>query len=108
MRQAFQAGRARAYFWEYRYLNYFLVPHTRVVLDWLAGLKDMATVELFDNLWLPAIPNPDERKAVMRALLAHNLVELDVPWISVTPQGREYLALRGPLPNTVTKAASSS
>ncbi len=37
VQQVFQAERARAYLREYRYLNYYLAPHTQSVLDWLAS-----------------------------------------------------------------------
>lgn len=97
VRQAFQAEQARASLWEYRYLNLFLVFRTQSVLDWLAALKDRATIGLFDTIWLPVIPDLNERKAVLQALQAHNLVELDGPLISVTPKGFHYLSFRGPL-----------
>jgi hypothetical protein len=35
--------RARAYFWEYRYLNYFLVYNTQRVLNWFASIENKAS-----------------------------------------------------------------
>lgn len=39
IQELFQAERATAFLWEYRYLNYFLVRHTQEVLDWLASYR---------------------------------------------------------------------
>lgn len=90
--------RARAELWEYRYLNYFLVPHTQRVLDWFTGLGQATTVQFFDSLWLPVIPNPNERQAVLGALRAHHLLDLQGEMLRVTPKARGYVNWRGPLP----------
>ena len=108
IRQLFEAERAKAYLWEYRYLNYFLAPSTQRVLDWLALPQTRASVSLFDTFWLPAIPSAEERKAIINALQAHHLIrlsgELTVTGelIDVTPKGREYIQWRGPLPPMAT------
>jgi len=94
----FQAERARAALWEYRFLNNFLVPHTQLVLNWLANLGQRTTVQLYDSFWIPLIPDPKERFAVLNALRAHHLVELQGDLLEVTPKGKEYLRWRGPLP----------
>ena len=98
VRQVFEAERARAALWEYRYLNYFLVPTTQRVLDWLASLTTRTTVSLFDTFWLPMIPNAEERTAIINALQAHHLIVLTGELIEVTPKGREYINWRGTLP----------
>ena len=102
VRQVLQAERARAYLWEYRYLNHFLVRHTQIVLDWLASLKDRPTYSLYDTVWLPAIPSADERRAVIDALSTHHLVQFQGDLIEVTPKGREYTQWRRPLPALTT------
>src|SRR5574337_765786 len=61
--EAFRAERAKAYLWEYRYLNYFLVPNTQRVLDWLAGLKERTTYG-----WVPSTCAGDLRGLLMVAL----------------------------------------
>jgi len=95
--QVFQAERAKAYLWEYRYLNYYLVPHTQRVLDWLASLNTRTSYSFFDALWMPAIPNAQERQAVIRALANHHLIiESPGDLIEITPKGREYVQWRGP------------
>jgi len=97
--EIFQAERARAYLWEYRYLNCFLVPLTQRVLDWLASLKDRTTYSLYDAFLAPAVPRAEERKAIIEALSAHHLIQLKGDLIEVTPKGRDYIQWRGPLPS---------
>lgn len=99
LEEAFAAERARAYLWEYRYLNYFLARSSQRVLDWLAGLAVRTTVGTFDAFWLPVFPIAQERQAIVTALQAHYLVVLTGELIEVTPKGREYLQWRGPLPD---------
>ena len=98
IQELFQAERARAFLWEYRYLNYFLVRHTQEVLDWLAQLQTRPTEQLFDSVWLPRIPSPNERQAVLDALQQHQLIFVENGLIEVTPKGHEYRGWRGPLP----------
>ena len=50
--ELFQAERARAYLWEYRYLNYFLAFGTQKVLDWFASLPSRTSCDLFDTYCL--------------------------------------------------------
>lgn len=47
--ELFQAERARAYLWEYRYLNYFLAYQTQKVLDWLTNLQSRTSCDLYDT-----------------------------------------------------------
>lgn len=98
VKQLLDAEKARAYLWEYRYLNYFLVYHTQQVLDWFASLSSPTSLSLFDSVWLPLIPSADERRAVINALQAHYLIQLHGDLVEVSPKGREYIAWRGPLP----------
>ena len=93
-----KAERATSYLWEYRYLNYFLVYGTQVVLDWLIGLSQPTTYSHFDATWLPTIPSANERGAIINALQAHHLVQVVDAVIKVTPKGEEYQQWRGELP----------
>jgi|LQYC01.1.fsa_nt_gi hypothetical protein len=97
--QLFNAERAKSALWEYRYLNYFLARHTQQFLDWLSNLPNSTTVPFADAFWMPAVPDPNERKAVLNALLTHHLVQLNGELIEVTPKGKEYIQWRGPLPS---------
>lgn len=93
------AERARAYFWEYRYLHYFLVLGTQRVLDWLASLPAPTTVGAFDTFWQPLIPSAEQRRTILSVLESHNLIFFRGELIEVSPKGREYIQWRGPLPN---------
>jgi len=97
VKQLLDAERTRAYLWEYRYLNYFLVYHTQQVLDWFASLPSATSLSLFDSAWLPFIPSAEERRAIIDALQAHHLIQLRGDHVEVTPKGRDYIAWRGPL-----------
>lgn len=92
------AERARAALWEYRYLNYFLVRNTQNALDWFAASHPRATTSLFNAAWLPLVPSPNERTAMLSALETHQLITIANGLIEVTPKGREYIQWRGPLP----------
>lgn len=96
---AFDAERARAALWEYRYLNYFFARSTQHVLDWLASLDKRTTLSYFDSFWLPVIPSAKERHAIINALESHYLIALRGEVIEVSEKGREYLEWRGPLPD---------
>jgi hypothetical protein len=98
IQELFQAERAKAYLWEYRYLNYFLVYHTQKILDWFASLPSRTTCDLFDAYWLPHIPSAEERRAIISALQAHYLIIIQDNLIEVTPKGKEYVQWRGVLP----------
>ena len=100
--ELFQAERARAYLWEYRYLNYYLAYGTQKVLDWLASLPVRTSCALFDTFWLPYIPSVVERGAIITALQAHHLIVIQDNLIEVTPKGMEYIQWRGPLPEKKT------
>lgn len=95
MKALYNAERARAYFWEYSYLNYYLVPRTQYTLDWLASCTTPVSVALYDTLTSPIVTEPKERKAILDALERHFLVSVENDLISVTPKGNEYIAWRG-------------
>ena len=53
---------------------------------------------MYDSFWMPLIPNPIERGAILDALRNHHLILLQGHMIEVTPKGKEYVQWRGPLP----------
>jgi hypothetical protein len=93
----YEAERAKAYLWEYRYLNLFLAPMTQRVLDWFAGFNGRTTLSAADSYWLPFISVAQERIAIMNALQAHYLIIINNDFVEITPKGREYIQWRGPL-----------
>ena len=97
LEQSFLAERARAHLWEYRYLNYFFVPNTQRVLDWLASLQAPPTFTMYDAWWQATITSAEQRRIIINALESHNLVFYNGELIEVTPKGREYIQWRGPL-----------
>ena len=99
VRDLLDAERARAFLWEYRYLNYFLAQQTQRVLDWFASLQTRTSLQFFDTMWLPFIPSAEERRAIITALQAHHLIVINNELIEVTPKGREYIQWRGALPS---------
>jgi len=102
-----KAERVTSYLWEYRYLNYFLVYKTQVVLDWLISLKHPTTYRHVDATLLPVIPSANERGAIINALQAHHLIQVTDGAIQVTPKGMEYQQWRGELPRLpLTKGSS--
>lgn len=94
--EVLDAERARASFWEFRFLDFFLVPNTQRVLDWLLSLNERATVPLYDAIWSQSIHDSNERMAILDALRNHYLIQFVDGLIEVTPKGREYAALRNP------------
>lgn len=88
--QVIQSTRAEALLWEYRYLNRFLVHNTVRVLDWFAGLAHPILVDTYHTMWLPVMPEEEERKAVLHALLTHGLIAQNLVMLSITPKGQEY------------------
>ncbi len=105
-RQAMLAERARAHFWEYRYLNHFFVIGTQRVLDWLISLPNSTTFTAYDALWQPFIATAEQRRTIIQVLEEHNLVVMHGDLIQVTPKGHEYAQWRGPLPQNTPEQRS--
>lgn len=91
IKELFDAERARSYLWEYRYLNYFLVPITQEVLEWLNTAKQRVSVAMADTLWSSRIPDAGQRRTILAVLESHHLVQRDGDLIEISPKGREYL-----------------
>jgi hypothetical protein len=107
VRAAFEAERARAYLWEYRYLNHFLAFHTQQVLDWLSQIQSPASLSLYDTVWLMAVPSTVERSAIIEALSAHYLIQIQDQLITVTPKGKEYIDWRGPIHRSASNTSKA-
>lgn len=94
---ALDSERINAALWEYRYLNYFLVYKTQLVLNWLGSQDQSIGYSAFDTYWLPLIPNAKERNTIVDVLQAHHLIDISDGLMQITPKGREYIAWRGEL-----------
>lgn len=83
--------RTNAYLWEYRYLNYYLVFNTKLILGWLYRCPPTPIdIKVYDSIWRDRIPFSNERAAILSALKEHFLIVWDDAQISITPKGREY------------------
>lgn len=92
--------RQQAIFWEYRYLNLFLVHRTQIVLDWLIDRQakgQPTTVGYYDAELTSRVISPGERAAIVQALEAHALVAVNNTLLVVTDKGLDYVRWRGPL-----------
>ncbi len=101
-KKLYESERARSYFWEYSYLNYFLAKTTQRVLDYLASLTAPISISLYDSLLLRIVSDSAERKAIIDALQRHFLITIENDLITVTPKGREYIQWRGKVLNAPT------
>lgn len=91
IREVLDAERARAYLWEYRYLNLFLVARTIRVLEWFVTLPNRPTIGMYDALWTSTIPEAAQRTTILSVLESHHLIQRDGDLVGITPKGREYL-----------------
>lgn len=90
LKQIILNWRENAYLWEYKYLNHFLVPHTKDALFWL--YKHGATnFETYSNLYATLIPDLSERSAVLTALESHFLIlPIENGILQISEKGKEY------------------
>lgn len=85
----FNAEKAAARIWEYRYLNLFLAPTTQLVLDWLVKLNAETTMSAYEATFGVNLPG-HERLAILNALEFHVLIRTPGGVIQLTDKGREY------------------
>jgi hypothetical protein len=88
-------ARDQARMWQFVFLNNYLVFHTHQVLDWLASFGGAVERSLLETAWLAQIPDPQERAAVVNALVTSGLATTEGPGVRVTDMGRDFLAWRG-------------
>ncbi|OGR34834.1 MAG: hypothetical protein A2091_13275 [Desulfuromonadales bacterium GWD2_61_12] len=95
LKSLYNAERARAYFWEYCYLNYYLVPTTQQTLAWFSECTAPLSLSLYDTFMTRTAADPKERKAILDALEKHYLISIENNLITVTPKGHEYITWSG-------------
>jgi len=76
--------------WEFNFLNYFLVDHTKKVLAWLSQSGPTA-IGTYQSAWMKQILSARERETVLQALVGHLLIEEEYGQVSVTAKGQEYV-----------------
>lgn len=107
LNKVFQAERAAARLWEYRYLNLFLAPITQLVLNWFMTVQ-LTTGDAFDAFWSQYITDVDQRITILKVLTGHYLVEAQGPVLRVSDKGKEYVGWRGALPPPAAGAPAVS
>jgi hypothetical protein len=99
--------RQRSLFWEYKFLNMFLVYRTQWMLGWLIDQQakgQQTPLAAFDAELAGQHVAMDERVAVLQALETHLLVARENDLIRVTDKGLDYARWRGPLPQPAASA----
>lgn len=80
------------FYWRVQYLNLFLVPTTKRVLEWFTFLPpDGTTVEIYNNIWKTTIPDPDGRNLILRVLRENELLAGDEGGLKITPFGEFFI-----------------
>ena len=79
--------------WRFLYADTYLVLYAKYVLFWLHKSKSVNREE-FDNIWHPKISDPEEREAILDALLDLEFirgVEEEEDTFSITELGSAYV-----------------
>ncbi|HUU11767.1 MAG TPA: hypothetical protein VM431_14675 [Phycisphaerae bacterium] len=99
-RQEIEKAWSASRYWEFMYLDRFLVPHTKQVLWYFHSQQGQITREYFSLLW-PGFNfgSENEREAVLNALQTNGLVTQMGNILSVTDKGRSFLIFIGSIPS---------
>ena len=77
--------------WRFLYANTYLVLYAKYVLFWLHKTKSVNREE-YDNIWQPKISDPEEREAILDALLDLEFIrEEEGDTFSITELGSAYV-----------------
>ena len=77
--------------WRFLYADTYLVLYAKYVLFWLHKSKSVNREE-FDNIWQPKISDPEEREAILGALLDLEFIrEEEGDTFSITELGSAYV-----------------
>jgi membrane protein YdbS with pleckstrin-like domain len=77
--------------WRFLYADTYLVLYAKYVLFWLYKSKSVKREE-FDNVWQPKISDPEEREAIIDALLDLEFIqEEEGDTFSITELGSAYV-----------------
>lgn len=77
--------------WRVQYLNLFLVPTTKRVLEWFTLIPDGTTEQIYNNTWNTIIPKPDNRDVILRVLIQSELLIGDEGRLKITPFGEFFI-----------------
>ena len=77
--------------WRFLYADTYLVLYAKYVLFWLHKSKSVSREE-YDNIWQPKISDPDEREAILNALLNLGFIrEEEEDTFFITELGSAYV-----------------
>ena len=77
--------------WRFLYADTYLVLYAKYVLFWLHKSKSVSREE-YDNIWQPKISDPEEREAILDALLDLEFIrEEEGDTFSITELGSAYV-----------------
>ena len=77
--------------WRFLYADTYLVLYAKYVLFWLHKSK-LVSREEYDNIWQPKISDPEEREAILDALLDLEFIrEKEGDTFSITELGSAYV-----------------
>ena len=77
--------------WRFLYADTYLVLYAKYVLFWLHKSKSVSREE-YDNIWQPKISDPEEREAILDALLDLEFIqEKEGDTFSITELGSAYV-----------------
>jgi hypothetical protein len=83
-------GADHAETWEFRYLNYFFVWKTQLVLNAIAAGQIKSVSDFQQKLAEAGIAEP-ERSTIMNVLILHGLLEGDGAELKLTDKGQRYV-----------------
>ena len=76
--------------WRFLYANTYLVLYAKYVLFWLHKSKSVNREE-FDNIWQPKISDPEEREAILDALIDLEFIREEEDTLTVSELGSAYV-----------------
>ncbi len=95
-------------YWEFTYLDMFLVWNSKRVLVSMLRLGESIGRPRFHIMWAPHISQDGEREAILSVLLVHGLLSEQAGMLAITDKGKDYIAFanlenRFPLSEFVAK-----
>ncbi len=74
MAKRLESEKQNTLFWEFRYLDYYLVERTKQVLRWFSTLENKCKLSKFETEWGCIIQNTSERSVILDVLKKHQLI----------------------------------
>jgi hypothetical protein len=78
-------------YWRINYLNCFLIPTTKRVLEWFTIFTAGTTRHIYHESWKGTITDPAQRDVMLRVLLQSELLVGDEGNVKITPFGEYFV-----------------